>query len=405
MDEEFAFEARIKEGLLVHLKELGFIKNGDGLFSPPNTDKETFRLLHRIQRLNKIKIESHFIAKSVPKLLGYFASGTDIDPCRIKPKLQLVQSQTIESDLFRLATLTWSIPVSNGYGRRMRFLVWDENNNKLIGIIALGDPVFNLKVRDDLIGWDSKERQERLVNMMDAYILGAVPPYNMLLSGKMIACLIKTREVVNIFKKRYSGKNGIISGKKKNPTLVAVTTSSALGKSSVYNRLKINGAQYFKSIGYTAGWGHFHIPNDLFSDMREYLRIKNHKYYNNYRFGSGPNWRLRTTRAVLDLIGINSDILKHGIYREVYLCKLADNAEDVLKGISKKPDYKNLLSVREVADIALDRWVIPRSQRLDNYHNWNNNYILDLLNPATDYSHLMQQINGKTDSNFIKDKK
>jgi len=37
--------------------------------------------------------------------------------------------------------------VSRGYGRQ-RFLIWDQSNEKLIGLIALGDPVFNLRVRD-----------------------------------------------------------------------------------------------------------------------------------------------------------------------------------------------------------------------------------------------------------------
>ena len=77
-----------------------------------------------------------------------------------------------------LASLTWSVPVSNGFGRRLRYLVWDESNGKLMGLIAIGDPVFNLAARDKLIGWTSKDRNSRLVNIMDAYVLGAIPPYN-----------------------------------------------------------------------------------------------------------------------------------------------------------------------------------------------------------------------------------
>ena len=92
--------------------------------------------------------------------------------------LQPISSDTWEGDLFRLASLTWSVPVSNGFGRRLRFLVWDNHNGKLIGIIAIGDPVFNLSVRDNLIEWDVKARGERLVNIMDAYVLGALPPYS-----------------------------------------------------------------------------------------------------------------------------------------------------------------------------------------------------------------------------------
>ena len=60
-------------------------------------------------------------------------------------------------------------------------MVWDQHNGKLIGIIAIGAPVFNLSVRDNLIEWDVKARGERLVNLMDPYFLGTLPPYNALL--------------------------------------------------------------------------------------------------------------------------------------------------------------------------------------------------------------------------------
>ena len=157
--------------------------------------------------------------------------------------------------MFRLASLTWSVPVSNGFGRRLRYLVWDGHNDKLIGIIAIGDPVFNLSVRDTLVGWDVHDRAARLVNIMDAYVLGALPPYNALLGGKMVACLVRTRDIYDDFVGTYGGSVGIISGKRKKARLLAVTTSSSMGRSSVYNRLKLDGVPYFRSIGYTGGWG------------------------------------------------------------------------------------------------------------------------------------------------------
>src|SRR4029079_5050801 len=102
-------------------------------------------------------------------------------PTRVMPRLELIDADTWQSDLFRLATFSWSVPVSAGFGRRLRYLVWDDSNSKLIGGIALGDHVFNLKVRDELIGWTVHDRSSRLVNLMDAYVLGAVPPYSHLL--------------------------------------------------------------------------------------------------------------------------------------------------------------------------------------------------------------------------------
>jgi len=147
----------------------------------------------------------------------------------------------------------------------MRFLVWDRSNQKLLGLIALGDPVFNLNVRDAAIGWTTADRKQRLVNVMDAYVLGALPPYNTLLCGKLVACLLRTVEVRDHFVSRYGNSQGIISGKAKSANLSLVTTTSALGRSSVYNRLVLDGQHVFRSIGFTSGWGHFHISTKLFA--------------------------------------------------------------------------------------------------------------------------------------------
>lgn len=281
--------------------------------------------------------------------------------------------------MFRLASLTWSVPVSNGFGRRLRYLVWDGYNDKLIGIIAIGDPVFNLAVRDTDIGWNAHDRAARLVNLMDAYVLGALPPYNTLLGGKMVACLVRTREIYDAFANAYGGSVGIISGKRKKARLLAVTTSSSMGRSSVYNRLKLDGVPYFRSIGYTGGWGHFHIPDDLFLEMRDYLRSIGHRYADQHRFGQGPNWRLRTTRAALAELGFRDDLLRHGVRREVFLASLAANATELLRTGKGTPDLASLLDVPQVANLALDRWIVPRSDRRPEYRSWKREHVLSLL--------------------------
>lgn len=248
-----AREASLKRRLRRHLKKLGFTRNADGFLEMSGTGKEVIRTLHSSQRADRLAQNRLFIKEHSADLLKHFATGKDIDPAKIQPVLQRVRAGTEESDLFRLASLTWSVPVSNGFGRRLRYLVWDKHNDKLIGLIAIGDPVFNLSVRDKLIGWDSKARGKRLVNMMDAYVLGAIAPYNSLLGGKLVACMVRTRDIYDDFQKEYGGTTGIISGKEKKAKLLAVMTTSSLGRSSIYNRLKLGETQYFKPIGYTSG--------------------------------------------------------------------------------------------------------------------------------------------------------
>ena len=236
----FTLEARLKRRIREHLRKLGFERGPGGALAPPSSSKESIRALHFEQRRDGLKDHRAFVRAALPKLETYFANGSEVDPEKVQPRFELVEAATWQSDLFRLASLSWSVPVSYGFGRRLRYLVWDDHNGKLIGIIALGDPVYNLRVRDDLIGWTVKDRSKRLVNVLDAYVLGAVPPYNMILGGKLVACLVRTKEVRDDFARKYGNTRGIISGKKKRAQLALITTSSSLGRSSVYNRLKHN---------------------------------------------------------------------------------------------------------------------------------------------------------------------
>lgn len=372
-------EANLKRKLRRHLQSLGFKKTENGLFQVEGNSKDVIRTLHAAQREERLQASQQFIRDRMPALLKYFASGKDIDPERISPVLEKVAAGTWQGDLFRLASLTWSVPVSNGFGRRIRYLVWDAHNGKLIGLIAIGDPVFNLAVRDNLIGWDVHDRSARLVNLMDAYVLGAVPPYNSLLGGKLVACLLRSRELYDDFALAYGATTGIISGQEKKARLLAVTTSSSMGRSSVYNRLKLDGIEYLQPIGYTGGWGHFHIPDKLFSDLRDYLRAIGHEYADLHRFGQGPNWRLRTTRAALDALGFRDDMLRHGVHRQVFISFLADNAKEILRTGREFPDVSSLLSAAEVADLAVSRWIVPRSHRRPEYQHWASDDLFDLF--------------------------
>ena len=380
-------EANLKKKIRKHLHELGFQKSANGALIIKGNSKDVIRTLHRSQRHDRLEANSKLLTQSAPTLIKHFATGREVAPANISPYLERISAGTWQSDLFRLASLTWSVPVSNGYGRRLRYLVWDGNNKKLIGLIAIGDPVFNLSVRDNLIGWNAQDRRARLVNIMDAYVLGALPPYNALLGGKMVACLVRTREVYDDFLQKYGATTGIISRQQKKARLLAVTTSSSMGRSSVYNRLKLDGIKYFRRIGFTGGWGHFHIPNGLFSELRDYLRQIEHPYADLHRFGEGPNWRLRTTRAALGALGFKDDLLRHGIQREVYMSLLASNAEKLLRTGRGCPDLSSLLSVSEVAQLAIDRWILPRSQRRPEYQYWTSD---DLVRFFGNHSQIIQ---------------
>jgi hypothetical protein len=363
-------DARLKRKIRAHFRDLGFLRSSDGTLVPPGLDKQSYRALHSHQRQAHLAKHQAWIDNNIDALLKHIASGNSLEPARIRPRIEMVRAGTWQGDLFRLATYYWRIPISEGYGRRMRFLVWDDYHQTLIGLFALGDAVFNLKARDEYIGWDHHRRADALVNLMDAYALGAIPPYNMLLGGKLVASLIRTQEVVDAFSAKYRNSIGIISGERKEAKLVAVTTTSALGRSSVYNRLRLNGTLILEPIGTTTGWGHFHISDDLFVEIRNFLRSHDGVDPDSHAFGQGPNYRLRVIRKGLQLLGLDPDLARHGLTREVFYCPIATNSFQFLRGDHKQARFGKLPTVSETSNAAIARWITGRAERMPTYKDW-----------------------------------
>lgn len=226
-----------------------------------------------------------------------------------------------------------------------------------------------------------RERERRLVGVLDAYVVGAVPPYSFLLGGKLVASLMGSAEVAEAFDQRYGDRAGIISGEHKRARLALVTVTSALGRSSLYNRLRVPGLVELVRIGRTEGWGHFQFPEDIFADLRQLLITEGHKYAAGHQYGNGPNWRIRVIRVGLERIGVNGDLLRHGIAREVFAMPIAENWQRYLQG----SDVEAVVcrpSVSIITTTSLERWVLPRAERPPEYRSWTHQDLAALLTPV-----------------------
>ncbi len=250
---------RLRRAIRVSLKAQGFTIGEDGVSFRRKKDKRSIRKRHGHAVAKQAELAAPTLSPHEDRLLSFIASGSEIDPTQIKPKLVQVEPDSEHSRLFRYACLHWSIPISEGYGRRLRFLIFDESNGKLIGLFGLGDPVYSIKDRDRWIGWSAEAKAERLYHVMDACVLGAVQPYSRLLGGKLVALAISTNEVREAFALRYGGRRALISKKRRDPHLALITTTSALGRSSIYNRVKYRKRLVMESVGFTSGWGEFHF--------------------------------------------------------------------------------------------------------------------------------------------------
>lgn len=358
-----------------HLNSQGFIVRNGRLIAPVSDDKDHLRSLHiwavRDQQERARPALHRFETRFIRRLL----SGPELNPSRIDPVLLPIEGATSEdSRLWRWASLHWSIPVSTGYGRRLRFLVVDRGHrDAVIGLIGLADPVYGLGARDKWIGWSPDQRRRRLVCLMDAFVLGAVPPYNTLCGGKLVALLASSRDVRMAFLARYAHRPTLIEERDPDADLALVTTTSALGRSSIYNRLTGPGGKLaFHPIGFTQGTGDFHLTGDLYDELVAHaLNILNSP---TYRHSKWPRGTFRNRREViqraLDDIGFNSRALRvHGIRRQIFAAPLADNSCAWLRGECAELG-PTASSATELGEWWKARWAIPRAPRVSGWQTF-----------------------------------
>lgn len=335
-------------------------------------DKNQVRRLHAPAVEHRINTRAKGLIRCESKLLNRLASGIDVMPDKIRPRLVEVQPNTEDELLFRYASLHWSVPVSSGYGRRIRFLVVDDQNEKLIGLIGLSDPVFSLRARDAWIGWDIETRRHNLKYVMDAFVLGAVPPYSFLLCGKLVAMLASSIEVRTAFTQKYTGHRSVIRKCKFDGRLALITTISALGRSSIYNRLKYGDRLVFESTGFTQGSGEFHFSNGLYAAISTYAVRYCKPSAKKHIWGLGFRSRREVVRKCLSKIGLPEDLLYHGIRRQIFVIPLAQNVKEFLNGEhAKLRSYSD--SVSDLFEFFSERWMMPRSKKDNRYQYWSPN--------------------------------
>lgn len=360
---------QIRSRIVTSLRQQGFELRGGRIIMSKPLNKDRIRSLHSQAVEHKRAKARKALYPLEEDLLAYIADGSELNPISVSPRLIEVKPKSTEELLFRYASLHWSIPVSSGYGRRLRFIVVDDYNGKLIGIIGLGDPVFSLRDRDEWVGWTFEERKRNLKHVMDAFVLGAVPPYSLLLCGKLVAMLAASRTVQRAFKRKYHGTKAVISGVRTDARLALLTTSSALGRSSIYNRLRFDNHFLYRYVGYTQGSGEFHFSNGLYGLITEYAKVNLVPTAKQELWGSGFRNRREIVKKTLLHLGLSPDLMYHGIRRELYAIPLAKNTREFLKGRHTRLNWYDH-SESKMIRYFMERWLLPRCMRDSRYTDW-----------------------------------
>jgi hypothetical protein len=222
-------------------------------------------------------------------------------------------------------------------------------------------------------------------DVLDISVCGAIAPYSELLGGKLVAMLLTSPEIVQMYAQRYGRASSIIAssmaGQKvsRRARLVTLTTTSLYGSElNQYTRIRVPAVEVggdinqhveYRKLGLTQGQGSFHF-SAVTVDLVEVLlgQIADSRTVNSI-FGEGVSPRLRKIRSGLNLCGFPSDeVLTHGSPRIVYGIALTTNQRDCLLERGRQPDYifpqrASEETTKLIADYWQRRWLYGRIHR------------------------------------------
>jgi hypothetical protein len=361
----------LKNKVIEALKEQGF--QIDPHFGPGEDSKETYRRIQQKAKESQLSLYRDFLMDAFSDVKNYLRNGLDIVPENISLELREIKPNSLEDTLFKWWNIVWwSIPYQRPYGRQMRYLLWDKTHDAPFGLLVLQSPVLKMAIRDDYLGIPKNELDIWVNRSMTAQRVGALPPYNILLGGKMVALSLTCNEIRDAYRKKYENYVSIIKKRKLEPDLLFITTTSAFGKSSLYNRLKYGDEIVAESLGYTKGSGTFHIPEDLYQEIINLLQENGVDTKRGY--GHGPSRKLRLIALGLRYLGL-SNFQYHGIKRELYLFPLVKNLKEVIQK-GEEPIWFDR-PFDKLVDYWKERWAIPRSKRFQDWKDFNSNEFLE----------------------------
>jgi hypothetical protein len=99
------------------------------------------------------------------------------------------------------------------YGRQIRFIIWDTYHKAPFGLISLQSPILKQSVRDTYLGIPRDNLDYWVNRPMSAQRVGALPPYNELLGGKMAALTLVCNEIRAAYKIKYENCHTLMLGR------------------------------------------------------------------------------------------------------------------------------------------------------------------------------------------------
>jgi len=243
----------------------------------------------------------------------------------INPTIELVNSETTESDWLMLRIFCHTMEFSQTPGRFLKFIIHDGNNSdrRYLGAISVSSDVISISDRDNYIGWKSENKlqdHKRINNSAIGSCIMSTQPFGYnFLGGKLAACLVTTSTVRDCWKKTY---DNILAG---------MTTTSLYGSFSMYNGLK-----WWHKCGSSAGKMSIKPDDNRYKIWHHWLQENKSEEYKKSMLQkegvSGPvtGAKSRTISMIFRELGIKSSDYMHGYQRGVYYSSFYENTKDFL---------------------------------------------------------------------------
>jgi len=346
----------LRNDLESSLFEQGFIIN-----------EKDIRSIQIVAKTKLLKENPNNILRLIKIARKYSINGNKINPSKIKLEIRQVESESENELLFRWwNNVWWSMPYQRPYGRQMRFIIWDIEHNAPFGLISLQSPILKQAVRDKYLKIPKKDLDYWVNRSMYAQRVGALPPYNYLIGGKMVALSLVSNEIKNAYYEKYEGKSTIMSNRMIEPELLFITTTSAFGKSSLYNKIIYNNVEIAERLGSTEGYGSFQISNELYNRLIEYLDDIGENTIRGY--GGGPSKKLKLIGLACKKLGL-ANYAYHGIKRDYFLFSFVKNLKQVISGEEQAVD--NNYSFQELFEYWKERWMKKRVLSTTQWYDFN----------------------------------
>lgn len=368
-----SLQKSLRKKIQYTLAKQGFVLSPQ--LKPKNNSKQGIRSINKFGKLKSLQKHSKFLLENKKLIKEFILDGNQINVDEIKLELKYVKPGSLESKIFFWWNLVWwSIPYVHPVGRQLRFIIWDKTHDSPFGLIGLSSPPLRISVRDEYLAIPKNKMVFWANVSLHGQRVGALPPYNNLLGGKLAAMTLTANEIRDIYSKKY--ENIItLKGRRKLPSqLFFITTTSIFGKSSMYNRIRYHSERVEKFLGFTKGIGSFYLEEKLYQQILDYLKSQGCETSN--VLGAKSSRKIKLIHTAFDKLGIkrgNGD----GIKRGFYLFSNINNLKNVIKN-NEEPIWHDR-PFEKIQNYWLTRYAIPRSERKNDFQQFSSKQIFEKL--------------------------